>query len=142
MLKIVIIILVIIYVLSPYDFFSDFLVGWGWLDDLIIVGLLWRFLYARKKKPDFFKGRSYDQEYFRQDDSEFNQGSQDHSGERDPYKVLGIDPKASQHEIKRAYRQLANTYHPDKVAHLGDEFRALAEERFKEIQQAYEKLSQ
>ncbi len=141
MLKIILIILAIIYVLSPYDLLSDFLIGWGWLDDLLIAGLLWRFLYTWKKKTDFFKGRSDEKGYHGQDDSKFYDGLQDHSEEKDPYKILGLDMKASQHEIKKAYRQLANTYHPDKVSHLGDEFRALAEKRFKEIQQAYEKLS-
>jgi molecular chaperone DnaJ len=51
---------------------------------------------------------------------------------RDPYKVLGVDKKASQDEIKKAYRKLARQYHPDRNS--GDK---AAEERFKEIQQAY-----
>ncbi|HUT69368.1 MAG TPA: DnaJ domain-containing protein [Desulfatiglandales bacterium] len=42
--------------------------------------------------------------------------------------------------MKNAYRKLANKYHPDKVDHLGDEFRVLAEQRFKEIQEAYQEL--
>ena len=63
------------------------------------------------------------------------------SGKWDSYKILGIERGASQDEIKQAYRQLANKYHPDKVAHLGDEFRELAEIRFKEIQRAYQELT-
>jgi DnaJ like chaperone protein len=59
---------------------------------------------------------------------------------RDPHQILEIEKGASQIEIKRAYRQLAGKYHPDKVEHLGNEFRALAEKRFREIQQAYEEL--
>ena len=59
---------------------------------------------------------------------------------KDPYEVLGVVRNASQDEIKRAYKQLAGKYHPDKVAHLGEEFRELAEQRFKEIQEAYQKL--
>ncbi|HEX8067788.1 MAG TPA: molecular chaperone DnaJ [Thermoleophilaceae bacterium] len=51
---------------------------------------------------------------------------------KDPYKVLGVDKKAPQDEIKKAYRKLARRYHPDQNA--GDK---AAEERFKEIQQAY-----
>ena len=43
-------------------------------------------------------------------------------------------------EIKNAYKQLANKYHPDKVLHLGEEFKKMAEERFKEIQEAYREL--
>ena len=62
-------------------------------------------------------------------------------GDWDPHRVLGIDSSASAEEIKHAYRELAVKYHPDKLAHLGDEFKALAEMRFKEIQQAYQELT-
>src|SRR2546429_9395848 len=55
---------------------------------------------------------------------------------QDPYKVLGVDKKASADEIKKAYRKLARQYHPDRNA--GDK---QAEERFKEIQQANDVLS-
>jgi DnaJ-class molecular chaperone len=54
--------------------------------------------------------------------------------------VLGVGRNATSEQIKQAYRQLANQYHPDKVIHLGEEFRELAEKRFKEIQEAYQKL--
>jgi molecular chaperone DnaJ len=52
---------------------------------------------------------------------------------KDPYKVLGVDRKASQEDIKKAYRKLARELHPDR--NPGD---ATAEERFKEVQQAYD----
>src|SRR2546429_9910492 len=55
---------------------------------------------------------------------------------QDPYKVLGVDKKASPDEIKKAYRKLARQYHPDR--NPGDK---AAEERFKEIQQANDILS-
>lgn len=57
---------------------------------------------------------------------------------KDPYEVLGIRKGASQDEIKRAYRKLAKQYHPDNYANnpLSD----LAEEKFKEINEAYEQL--
>ena len=54
----------------------------------------------------------------------------------DPYKALGVDKKASDEEIKKAYRKLARKHHPD--ANPDD---ASAEERFKEIQEAYSILS-
>ncbi len=55
---------------------------------------------------------------------------------REYYKVLGVDSKASPEQIKRAYRQLAKKYHPD--LHPGDK---AAEEKFKELNEAYEVLS-
>jgi molecular chaperone DnaJ len=54
----------------------------------------------------------------------------------DYYKVLGVGKNASEAEIKKAYRKLARQYHPDRNA--GDK---KAEERFKEISQAYDVLS-
>src|SRR5881397_1713782 len=55
---------------------------------------------------------------------------------KDPYKILGVDKKASAEDIKKAYRKLARQYHPDR--NPGDE---KAEERFKEISEAYDVLS-
>ena len=54
----------------------------------------------------------------------------------DPYTVLGVDRKASAAEIKKAYRKLARQYHPDR--NPGD---AKAEERFKEVNEANDVLS-
>ena len=56
-------------------------------------------------------------------------------GKKDYYKILGVDKKASQDEIKKAYRKLAVKYHPDK--NPGDK---KAEEKFKEAAEAYEVL--
>jgi molecular chaperone DnaJ len=53
----------------------------------------------------------------------------------DPYRILGVDKKASQDEIKKAHRKLVRQYHPDR--NPGD---AKAEERFKEVQAAYDVL--
>lgn len=55
---------------------------------------------------------------------------------KDYYKILGVDRKASADEIRSAYRKLAMTYHPDK--NPGDK---KAEEKFKEINEAYQVLS-
>jgi DnaJ like chaperone protein len=54
------------------------------------------------------------------------------------YAVLGLEPGADLETIKKAYRRLSMKYHPDKVSHLGDEFRSVAEEKMKEINSAYD----
>jgi DnaJ like chaperone protein len=56
------------------------------------------------------------------------------------YKILEIDPASKNDEIKKAYRRMAMKYHPDKVSHLGDEFRKTADEKFKKVNDAYEKI--
>lgn len=58
---------------------------------------------------------------------------------RDPYEILGVKPGASEDEVKRAYRDLARKYHPDNYQNnpLSD----LAEEKMKEINQAYDALT-
>jgi len=53
------------------------------------------------------------------------------------YAVLGLEPGADFAEIKKAYRKLSMQYHPDKVGHLGEEFKQVAEEKMKEINVAY-----
>jgi DnaJ like chaperone protein len=56
------------------------------------------------------------------------------------YKILEIDASSSNDEVKKAYRKMAVKYHPDKVSHLGDDFRRSAEEKFKKVTEAYEKI--
>ncbi len=56
----------------------------------------------------------------------------------DPYSVLGVPRSASDEEIKKAYRRLSRKYHPD--ANINNPHKDEAEEKFKEIQQAYEQI--
>lgn len=56
------------------------------------------------------------------------------------YHVLGIEPAASDEEVKKAYRQMAVRYHPDKVAHMGEEYQKGAKEKFQKVQEAYENI--
>jgi DnaJ like chaperone protein len=56
------------------------------------------------------------------------------------YTILGLAPGVSFAEVKTAYRKLSMQYHPDKVGHLGEEFKKVAEEKMKEINSAYEFL--
>lgn len=56
------------------------------------------------------------------------------------YKVLEINKNATVIEIKKAYRKMAKKYHPDRVIHLGKEHQQGAEEKFRQVQSAYEHL--
>ncbi len=56
----------------------------------------------------------------------------------DPYKVLGVSPSAADDDIKKAYRALARKYHPDNYA--GSDLADIAEEKMKEINEAYDQI--
>ncbi len=57
----------------------------------------------------------------------------------DPYRVLGVSPSASDEEVKRAYRELARKYHPDN--YQDNPLADLAEEKMKEINEAYDAIT-
>ena len=56
------------------------------------------------------------------------------------YKILEITSDATDDKVKRAYRKMATKFHPDKVHHLGEEFQKMAEEKFKSVNDAYQKI--
>jgi len=128
-------ILILLYLLSPYDLIPDLIPAWGWADDLLLVSLLcWYFLVYRRRRVGMdgaHEGRN----------EEATVGEAPKERDKDPYAVLGIDRSASGEEVKRAYRRLAAKYHPDKVSHLGEEFQDLVAKRFKEIKAAFDALN-
>ena len=130
-------ILALLYVFNPFDLLPDIVVGAGWLDDLIVLGLLGYYFYRIG-----FRGVSSGDRTDRQPNDRQGQtgAPADDDGADSPHRVLGVEPGASQDDIRRAYRRLAAQYHPDKVAHLGADLRQLAEQKFKAIQAAYEML--
>ena len=56
------------------------------------------------------------------------------------YTVLEIDSSASDDEVRKAYKKMAIKYHPDKVSHLGEDVQKSATEKFKKINEAYERI--
>ncbi len=137
---------VILYVISGFDIVPEWLVGpIGVIDDVIIVAALyWYFIY----RPAKIRAKSQ-RAYYREGEGRRRESDQEDQkraqtdkrfSKFDPYEVLGVQREASIDDIKRAYRKLAAKYHPDKVDHLGDEFRVLAEQKFKDIQEAYQEL--
>ncbi|MGQ8335161.1 TerB family tellurite resistance protein [Sunxiuqinia sp. A32] len=56
------------------------------------------------------------------------------------YKILEIEPEASDEEVKKAYRKMAMKYHPDKVSYLGEDIQKSANEKFQKVNEAYENI--
>lgn len=56
------------------------------------------------------------------------------------YTILEVEPTATNEEIKKAYRSMAVKHHPDKVGYLGEDVRKSAEQKFKKINEAYDKI--
>ena len=145
-MKYLIYLILILYALSPFDLLPELFVGpIGLIDDVIILGALyWYFIYrparirAKSQRAYYQEGEGRRSESYQENQKRAQTDKR--FSKSDPYEVLGVRRQASIDDIKSAYRKLAAKYHPDKVDHLGDEFRTLAEQKFKEIQEAYQEL--
>ena len=58
----------------------------------------------------------------------------------DAYKILEIEKSATDAEVKKAFRTMAKKYHPDKIQHMDEAYIKGAEEKFRKVQEAYEKI--
>ena len=56
------------------------------------------------------------------------------------YKILETNSNATDEEVKKAYRNMAVKYHPDKVSYLGEDFQKMAKEKFQKVNEAYEQI--
>ncbi len=133
------IIIAVLYLVFPRDLIPDFLgSGLGLIDDLALIALLTYFYRNRLGK---YAARAT-QESGGQDRRERSSRAQAEASESsfDPYEILDIDSSSSGEEIQAAYRARMREYHPDKVAHLGEELQKVAHRKAVEIQQAYEQL--
>ena len=124
--------LLIAYVRSPIDLLPERALGaLGLLDDLLLLGVAaWWVRTQLRRSATTHRNRTATPPPYQPDNT---------TG-RDPYTVLGVPPGASAGAITHAYRERIKAYHPDHVAHGGEDLRRLAHERTLEIQQAYERL--
>jgi len=133
------IIIAVLYLLFPRDLIPDFFGrGLGLIDDFALIALMTYFYRNRLRKDDAHTSReSAGSDERRRSSSDPEEASE---SSFDPYRILGIDPSASDEEIRAAYAARMHEYHPDKVAHLGEELQEVAHRKTVEIQRAYEKL--
>jgi uncharacterized membrane protein YkvA (DUF1232 family) len=143
--------LVALYVISPWDLFPDVFPGLGWIDDVLaLVGVCWylrrlqAYRDANASQDDVrssFKGTrtSTSSEQTRE---EADDDTDPTASPENPWDVLQVEPGASLDQIHAAYTQQLLKYHPDRVAHLGEEFQHLAHRKTLAIMHAYDRLKQ
>jgi DnaJ-domain-containing protein 1 len=137
----VLIVVGLVYFFFPMDLIPDFLGLPGRIDDVAVIGFLtW---FYRNHLRQFIEDQARGKTTGSSSGADSSQG-RSVPGQRpqsfDPYSVLGIDHSASGKQIKSAYRARMQEYHPDKVAHLGDELQKVAHEKSQEIQRAYQQI--
>ena len=131
------ILIAILYLVFPRDLIPDFLGGGlGFIDDLLLIGTLTYFY--RKRLREHSDRAAYGSAG--QDPRESSGHTKAPEGSLDPYQILSINPSASEKEIQSAYKARMHEYHPDKVAHLGEELQKVAHRKSIEIQRAYDQL--
>jgi hypothetical protein len=150
--RIVLILIGIAYIVSPVDIIPDFMVPYlGFIDDGLVMAVIYYLIrygtlppFLLKKQKPF--QRDNDQKSYGFNPKDRNSGSSEkkesseQSRPKSPYDILGIHAGATKEEIMAAYKKAVKKYHPDKLSHLGEEFSSLANEKFLEIQRAYDAL--
>jgi uncharacterized membrane protein YkvA (DUF1232 family) len=132
-----------LYFVSPIDLLPDMIPVLGRLDDLgALVGLYWylrRLRMARGSQTAHgdFRSTPHGEKMSKDTHSEA-----DSVAAEDPWQVLHLAPGASPEQIHAAYKEQLLQYHPDRVAHLGEELQRLAHRKTLAINQAYDLLKQ
>jgi hypothetical protein len=132
----------ILYVLSPVDTVPDIFPIFGRLDDLAVaLALVWFFTsWLPKNRHRLYWFRPHPTAGSNGDGSCDEQTARHSKTVFNPFHVLNVERGASPDEIRHAYREMLSKYHPDKVAHLGQEFQQMAHVKVIEITKAYEML--
>lgn len=137
-LKILLFFIAFLYLLFPRDLIPDFFgTGLGLIDDLLLMVAL--HVFYRKRLADFVARTAG--ESAQAGGETHRQKTQQSDRAFDPYQILGIPMSSSRETIRSAYRSRMTEYHPDKVAHLGEELQELAHQKVLEIQKAYQQLT-
>jgi DnaJ like chaperone protein len=129
---------------------DEFRTSFAYEPRLILLELIYQIIYTKQPPPEnelrlardialvlqitVYDQRTIEAKYMYRQRQEATSAAQQ---EDQYYAVLGLEPGADFTEIKKAYRKLSMQYHPDKVGHLGEEFKKIAEEKMKEINVAY-----
>ncbi len=137
--------------LSMNELLEEFRQSFPYEPRLILLELIYQIIYTKqppipgeleqaRKIAAFLEISQYDQRTFEAKHSyrQHQEAASSAASEERYYAVLGLEPGENFDQIKKAYRKLSMQYHPDKVAHLGDEFKKVAEEKMKEINVAYD----
>ncbi|ETX04004.1 MAG: hypothetical protein ETSY2_31310 [Candidatus Entotheonella gemina] len=136
---IVILCLGILYVLSPIDAVPDVVPILGWVEDLLVFAVaLWLANRMRKPSPAETANEQDETSGSSRADGDTLRDQPAASLPKTPWQLLDIEPDASDEALEAAYKAKLMQYHPDRVAHLGEELQRLAHEKTLEIQRAYE----
>ena len=125
-------ILLIIYIISPFDAHPLF------LDDLIAAGFLFYMVYKKAKQK---KQQQQYYNYSSQSQSSHQTSESDSQGPLtldDACRLLGVSSNASLDDVARAYKEKMIKSHPDKVSHLSEELQEKAKELTLKLNEAYD----
>jgi DnaJ like chaperone protein len=129
----------VLYLVFPRDLVFDFLGrGLGLIDDLLVIALMFWFYRGHLRRTAVRETRESEGPGRKERSSRAQPAASEPAF--DPYEVLGIPASASAEAIQSAYKARMKEYHPDKVAHLGEELQDLAHRKALEIEQAYRQL--
>jgi uncharacterized membrane protein YkvA (DUF1232 family) len=119
----------LLYLVVPWDL--DFIPIAGRLDDLLVLYLALNYAWKRRKAASA-------------DSAAGSEGRREDGGkgeeEKDPYRVLEVERGASEEQIRKSYLNLLARYHPDRVQHLGEEFRLMAARKTVALNRAYAEI--
>ncbi len=134
-----------------HQLLDEFRTSFAYEPRLILLELIYQIIYTKQPPAEsevrrareiaqllqisVYDQRTIEAKYMYRQRQEAASGTQ---LEEQYYAVLGLEKGADFVEIKKAYRKLSMQYHPDKVGHLGEEFKKIAEEKMKEINVAYD----